>query len=535
LCVLVVVASCDCGEPLTELIPEIAVDPEVLELGAVQTRLVHERIVTVGNRGSGSLVVTGVALEPADGPFTIVSAPSSVGPRGSAPLVVSFTVDAPGPHAADLVLTSNDPATPRLVVPIRAEGGAPILFVTPNPLGFGRVNEGVGAAQTVTIANDGLHELTLTSVDLGGDVGFVLDAAAGLPLPRTLQPRESVAVVVALQPDAGLVARAGRDLRDDLVVGSDVGDVTVPVSASINLAPVVVNVEERSRRSVVKAAVGDIVRLDGSETADPEGDAFTLLWSVVERPSGSAMTVIGQGQERVRVTPDVVGRAVVRLRATDVHGAFAEADVELLPRDLAIVLRWAAADDAGCRAFSPEQCASFTEAERRQRCCGQSDLDLHFVAPGGVLGDFGSCPVDCDEAFCAEESDEHVDTCRQTGLDCAYANRTPEWGARGRADDPSLDIDDVSGDGPEVITLNEPGDGSYRVLVHYCRDRLGTEPSDATIEIVDEGEVLTTVGPQRIAAGQVWIAAVLLRANNRWQVVPSTLFEPNVPADLCGR
>jgi hypothetical protein len=529
------VASCDCGEPLAELVPEIAVDPEILELGALQTRQVHERTVTVGNRGSGSLVITGATLEPGGGPFAIVSAPSSVAPRGSAPLVLSFTVDAPGAHTADLVLTSNDPATPRLVIPVRAEGGAPILFVTPNPLSFGRVNEGVGAAQTVTVANDGLHELTLTALALDGDAGFVLDDTAARPLPRTLQPRESVAVVVALQPDADLVARAGRELRDTLVVASDIGDVTVPVSATINLAPVVVNVEERSRRSVVKAAVGDIVRLDGSETADPEGDAFTLLWSVVERPASSAMTVIGQGQERVRVTPDVVGRAVVRLRATDVHGAFGEADVEVLPRDLAVVLRWAAAADAGCRAFSPEQCAGFTDTERRQRCCGQSDLDLHFVAPGGVLGDYGSCPVGCDEAFCAEESDEHVDTCRQAGLDCAYANRTPEWGVRGRADDPSLDIDDVSGDGPEVITLNEPGDGSYRVLVHYCQDRLGTEPSDATIEIVDEGEVLATVGPQRIAAGQVWIAAVLLRANTSWQVVPSTLFETNVPADLCAR
>jgi hypothetical protein len=529
------VASCDCGEPLAELVPEIAVDPEVLELGALQTRQVHERTITVGNRGSGSLVVTGATLEPEGGPFAIVSAPSSVSPRGSAPLVVSFSVDVPGAHSAELVLTSNDPVTPRLVVPLRAEGGAPILFVTPNPLAMGRVNEGEGAAHTVTIANDGLHELTLTGLTLDGDVGFILDDSAALPLPRHLQPRESVVVVVALQPDADLVARAGRDLRDDLVVESDVATVTVPVSATVNLAPVVVNVEERTRRSVVKAAVGDVVRLDGSETADPEGDAFSLLWSVVERPAGSAMTVIGQGQERVRVTPDVVGRSVVRLRATDIHGAFAEADVELLPRDLAVVLRWTPAEDAGCRAFTPEQCAGFTDAERRQRCCGQSDLDLHFVAPGGVLGDFGICPVDCDEAFCAEESDEHVDTCRQAGLDCAYANRTPEWGARGRVDDPSLDIDDVSGDGPEVITLNEPGDGSYRVLVHYCQDRVGTEPSDATVEIVDEGQVLATVGPQRVEAGRVWIAAVLLRANNAWQVVPSTLFETNVPADLCAR
>ena len=35
-----------------------------------------------------------------------------------------------------------------------------------------------------------------------------------------------------------------------------------------------------------------------------------------------------------------------------------------------------------------------------------------------------------------------------------------------------LRADDVRGEGPEVISLNEPGDGTYRVLVHYCLDRI---------------------------------------------------------------
>ena len=126
------------------------------------------------------------------------------------------------------------------------------------------------------------------------------------------------------------------------------------------------------------------------------------------------------------------------------------------------------------------------QAQREQSCCGQSDLDLHVVQPGGALGDYGSCPVACDPLSCGEFDDAHVDTCRQTGTDCAYANRAPDWGQRGRVDDPRLDVDDVRGDGPEITSLDDPADGAYRVVVHYCSDRIG-EPTLATVEIFEDG------------------------------------------------
>jgi hypothetical protein len=536
-CAVVLAHGCQCDEPLADLTGIIDVDPRVLDLGTVRTIVAHETSVTVGNRGTGSLSLLEVAVEPADGPFRLVAAPTSVRPGEALPVALTLQVEGPGAVTGTLVIQSDDPATPRLEVPLLAEGGVARLFVSPDPISFGRVNEGAGAARTVTLANDGLDDLIIDSIGFVDDADFDLDATALGTLPRRLLPAESALVTVSLTPSAQtIVDNGGADLGDLLRIGTNVGPTDVVVTATVNLAPVTIAVEQRSRRHVVKAGVSDIVFVDGSDTADPEGDAFTFGWSVSERPTTSVTTIIGQGQPVVRVTPDVVGRYLVRLRATDVHGAFAEDTVEILPRDLGVVLSWSPAPDAPCRAFSEAQCAAFTPNERRQRCCGQSDLDLHLVAPGGALGDYGSCPATCPTVdFCAEESDEHVDDCRSTGLDCAFANRSPEWAARGRFDDPSLDIDDVGGDGPEVISLNDPADGTYRVVVHYCQDRIG-EPSLATVSLFDQGIPLQVTSPQPIVAGQAWLAAVLVRSAGAWQVIAQPgIFESTIPADLCTR
>ena len=53
--------------------------------------------------------------------------------------------------------------------------------------------------------------------------------------------------------------------------------------------------------------------------------------------------------------------------------------------------------------------------------------------------------------------------------DCYFANRAPDWGNLGAENNPSLDIDDVNGAGPEQISYQDPEERNdlYRIGVHY--------------------------------------------------------------------
>ncbi|MBU1433237.1 hypothetical protein KKF91_22110, partial [Myxococcota bacterium] len=59
--------------------------------------------------------------------------------------------------------------------------------------------------------------------------------------------------------------------------------------------------------------------------------------------------------------------------------------------------------------------------------------------------------------------------------DCFYQNRNPDWGPVGEAGDPSLDIDDINGAGPENITLPSPeaNIGAYHLGVEVYNAALG--------------------------------------------------------------
>ncbi len=56
---------------------------------------------------------------------------------------------------------------------------------------------------------------------------------------------------------------------------------------------------------------------------------------------------------------------------------------------------------------------------------------------------------------------------------CAFNNRNPEWGDTSTtADNPVMDIDDVDGYGPEIISITNPGSASakYRVTIRFYAD-----------------------------------------------------------------
>ncbi len=107
-----------------------------------------------------------------------------------------------------------------------------------------------------------------------------------------------------------------------------------------------------------------------------------------------------------------------------------------------------------------------------------ADLDLHFAHPLASTLD-----LDCDG---------QADPWFSNPWDTFWFNAAPEWGGSGNTkDNPTLDLDDTDGAGPENLNLVDP-EGTvddpvaYHVGVHYWNDH-GYGTSYATVSIYIQG------------------------------------------------
>ncbi len=107
-----------------------------------------------------------------------------------------------------------------------------------------------------------------------------------------------------------------------------------------------------------------------------------------------------------------------------------------------------------------------------------TDVDLHLVQTGGAF--------------------------YESPGDCYYGNKTPDWGVSGdTTDDPFLDVDDVSGYGPEKINLSTAAPGRYEAYVHYYSDG-GSGSTESIVEVHIGGQLVATRTRPRLRCGQVW-------------------------------
>ncbi len=164
---------------------------------------------------------------------------------------------------------------------------------------------------------------------------------------------------------------------------------------------------------------------NGAESYDPNDLAITQYkWALIEQPEGSAARLppsdSGDGAIRGGFIPDLAGDYVGQLIVTNEDGVESEpceVTLESIPaEDLWVEMYWTNEPD---------------------------DMDLHLLRPGGTL-----------------ESND----------DCYYANCVNgnlNWGERSsNMDDPSLDLDDIPGTGPENINIAQPEAGEFTVVVH---------------------------------------------------------------------
>lgn len=412
--------------------PAISATPNPMLFGELPLGDRAEQVLRIDSIGTAALNISAITVNEGDTWFQLTAPESVVGtyePGTGTDVVVTYVSDG-NPSTGQLTILSNDAISTNTYVDLIGGSAVPDLVIDPDAVNFGAVSVGETAEEVVTLQNVGDADLVVTTVGTSDPVfGYALADS----LPFTIAPGDSRTVSVQFTPDGDGV-RSG-----ELQVGSNDpnGVETAILNGSSGSQPVAVcDVTPRTVEAIHESA--DWI---GNSSYDPGGYAITgYEWRLISKPPGSSATMPGgTGANRRGFTPDVVGTYEGQLIVTNSIGERSEpcfATLEAEPfGGLWIEMFWVHSGD---------------------------DMDLHLVNPGGS-----------------------AEGRLTTGDDCYYANCVGglSWGSGGASDDPSLDLDDIPGTGPENINVLSPAAGTYTVFVHDYPGSVYSGRNDVTVNI----------------------------------------------------
>ena len=127
------------------------------------------------------------------------------------------------------------------------------------------------------------------------------------------------------------------------------------------------------------------------------------------------------------------------------------------------------------------------------RLSSTSDLNLHFLHPWAAV-------PDCDKDGAPDGWFDGV-------LDCSRENSNPNWGTYDPAidDDPLFDQSETGETSPQTVSLPVPGEGSYRVGVHYGDwSDLELPKAVATVRVYIDGVLAFEQPNVQLLPGDLW-------------------------------
>jgi hypothetical protein len=375
-------------------------------------------------------------------------------------------------------------------------------------LAFGAVTVGATSAQTLNVRNCGLLALDVTTLNLPAGQGFSMAGAPALPyhlaagdelnLPVTFAPTQAQGYASALE--------IGREGHVDSVPLSGTGTPGTPACDATVRPTAALRVKKGALDITANPTVLplDTVMFDAGTSTVPRGGA-TYAWRLVSQPRNGTMNVAPRANpSSASLFAELAGDYVVELTVSDSLGCASgptRATVHAVSSGrIQIQLTWAE---------------------------GFGDLDLHLLGPGGRFDDAGTATV--------------------KGTDCFYGNCKPEsydldWGLNGTTagdnistNDPTLDIDALWGNGPEILSDAAPFDATYTVLVHYYCSRSRDSHSATGVSSTSQGAATASLkvdvnGVEKLVAVHAltqrdkWIAATIVVSNGGQTITvnPST-------------
>lgn len=447
----------------------------------------------------------------ADIPTDILVAPSE-----STTVEVAFVPPDGLQRQASLVLFSNDPTTPNgLEVPLLGNSEVPCLRLVPNTkVSYGGIKVGLCSTRPVIIESCGSAPLVIDAIGFGDDTNtdeFSFDwsqLATALPdhpgfgvdgvgptgeHPLTLAPNDKATIELTYCPgDITEKDDEGKPLVIDTAVIEV--DSNAVINATGDGAPKNtvycegIGVEETCPVAEVSSLVGEEVvpqtwiELQGETSYSPSGANIVDYQWTVTQPAGSAQPLQpSPGHPNPKLLANAAGEYTFCLEVEDANGLKSCAEscvtVLVLPEDaIHVELLWSTPGDPDEGDTGPTKGA---------------DLDLHFASPQATGPD-----IDCDGVG---------DPWFSNPFDVFWFNAGPNWGDKDplAGDDPSLDLDDQDGAGPENLNMAKPADGAYAIGVHYWNDHdFGV--SLATVNVYILGELAFKTPPVPLQPLDMW-------------------------------
>ena len=386
--------------------------------------------------------------------------------------------------------TSEEPTVTR--VGVNANADAPCLLIDGTARNMGAVPLGGSASEAVTVQSCGSEDLEISGVRVAensDDQEFSLnlgdhdeDGDGTLEEPIVLESSgEQANFAVEYEPES-----AGTDEATIILETNDPAqreaEVTLVATGRDGACPTAqVGAKVKGNSSFanrpITVAPLDTVVLNGGESEDPDGRVVGYDWRVIDKPEDSTVrlgSVEGEedndAQRQFRVL--TAGDYEIGLQVEDNDGFTsceeATATITAIPNEkVHVELTWTNPED-------PDETDDTG-----------SDVDLHMVKMGP--GEWFEPPYDV-----------YFDN-PNNGDDGGAGIWNPE--------NPSLDIDDTDGRGPENIQMDNPTDCQwYGVGVHYYQQKFGT--AYATIRIyINEDLVFEKLSTPLEQGDQFWDVA----------------------------
>ena len=458
-------AACsNCDEQFSTLVPSMQAEPEEVVLNAAPVTQDTFFDVNIFNSSQVDLRMDSVSLsDDSDPAFEIVFAPTEVSAGAREPVHLRVRPVVIGEIKATLILEGEEEADPNyLEVPIRVEAldlGVPDIEVTPEEVSFDQIGEGDVVRATVTIANVGVRDLVIDETRL--EPAEEGDDAIRLAVPVqpgwAITPGQTVSVDLVFAPLDTVEHLATLFIESN---DPNEGLVSVPIQGIGSVCPVAV-VELLDDPDEIEPL--DTVRLDGrnSYTETEGAEIVSYEWVLEQRPVGSTTILSTPTNERTEIDCDIAGDYQVRLQVWDDRGIRSCNDAVVRftaqpKEDLHIQLVW----------DHPT-----------------ADLDLHLLREGGM-------PF-------THEGDTY------------FSNRLPQWFPDNPESNPSLDVDDNEGYGPENINIETPLPGStWTILAHYWNKQTDGDPyTVASLRIYARGQEVADISESLETDEVMWTVA----------------------------